>query len=118
MYKAKSHITNLKHLLWVWFALFALSACAVKDAVFSAANAKYAIPLNKTKTTIPASSCHYSQVQDQQISVVKQSKINKQTEPAEITANSFFVFCSISINTLYPQTTSGNSPPKYILYND
>jgi len=116
MLKAKSHIKKLKHILCVYFALFALSPCVVKEALFSVANVEYAKPLNKTKTTAPTSSCQYSQNDKQQISVVKQSKINKQTEPAEVSEILFFVVRSVGINTNYPKTTSGNSPPKYILY--
>lgn len=116
MFKAKSNIKNLKHLLWVCFAFFALSPCVVKEALFSVADAEYAKPLNKSKTTAPTNSCQYSQNENQQISVVKQSKINKQTEPDEVTENLFFVVRSVGINTNYSKTTSGNSPPKYILY--
>lgn len=116
MFKAKQNIKNLKRLLWVWFAFFALSPCVVKEAMFSVVNAEYLQPLNKSKTTAPTSSCQYSQNENQQISVVKQSKINKQTEPAEVSGNLFFVVRSVGINPRYSKTISGNSPPKYILY--
>lgn len=106
----------MKHIFWVWFALFALSPCVVKEAIFNVVNAEYSQPLNKSKTTAPTNSCQYSQNDKQQVSVVKQSKINKQTEPAEVAKNLFFVVRSIGINTNYSNTTSGNSPPKYILY--
>lgn len=116
MFNAKQYIKNLKHILWVWFALFTLSPCVVKEAMFSVVNAEYSQPLNKSKTTAPTNSCQYSQNDNQQVSVVKQSKINKQTEPAEVAKNLFLIVHSIEINTNYSKTTSGNSPPKYILY--
>jgi hypothetical protein len=116
MQNFKSHIENLKHLLWVWIAFFALSPCAVKEVIFSVVNAEYTKPLNKTKTTAPTSSCQYSQIDNQQVSITQQSKIKKQTEPAEITSNRFFVIRNSGINVNYSKTFSGNSPPKYILY--
>jgi hypothetical protein len=108
----KCHNKIGKHLLIVWFAIFALSPCGVKESMFSMINAEYAKPLNKTKTT--ASSCQYAQ--GDQVSIAKQSKINKETKPVEVTKSLLYVFQDIALNTFNPQTTSGNSPPKYILF--
>ena len=116
MFKAKNHIKNMKHILLMWFALFALSPCVVKEVLFSVANAEYSKPLNKSKTTTPTNSCQYSQNDNQQISVVRKSNTNQEIEPFDVSENLFFVVCSTKINGKYTKTSSGNSPPKYILY--
>ena len=106
----------MKHILLMWFALFALSPCVVKEVLFSVANAEYSKPLNKSKTITPTNSCQYSQNDNQRISVVKQSDTNKEIEPFDVSENLFFVVRSTKINSKYSKTSSGNSPPKYILY--
>src|SRR5690606_36662152 len=112
MLKVKNHIKNLKHVLWEWITLFAFSTCLLKETMFSVVNAEYNQPLNKSKTTTPTNSCRYSQCENQKISVIKQSNIDKQTEPEKVAKNHFFVVRSIGINTYHSKTTSGNSPPK------
>ncbi len=99
----------------MWFVLFALSPCVVKEAFFSLANAEYIKPINKTKSTAPTN-CHYSQKDNQQISITKETNINKQVEPVKISENLFFVVRSTKIKSKYSTNSLGNSPPKYILY--
>ncbi len=110
------HIKNFKHILYVWFIFFALSPCVVKEAMFSVVNAEYSQPLNKSKTTAPTNYCQYSQEDSQQISIIKLSKIDRQTEPVITFKNLFFIVHSHEIITNYSKVFSGNSPPKYILY--
>lgn len=100
----------------MWFVLFALSPCVVKEALFSIANVEYAKPTNKTKTTAPTSACQYSQNDNQQISVTRKATIGKRMEPVSVSVNPYFVARSIGINAKYSKTFSGNSPPMYILY--
>ncbi len=76
----------------------------------------YAKPLNKSKTIAPTSSCSYSQNDNQQISVVKKAKINKEIEPVQVVNNLCFTVLSSKVYNDYSKTSSGNSPPKYILY--
>lgn len=116
MLKTKHPIINTKHFLLLWFVLFALSPCVVKEVMFSVTNAEYAKPLNKSKTVAQSNSCQYSQGENQQISIVKQWIIDKQTEPAEVAEHLVFVVRNNGIKTNYSKTYSGNSPPKYILY--
>ncbi|MDD3772229.1 MAG: hypothetical protein RBT46_01530 [Weeksellaceae bacterium] len=116
MFKTKNHIRNTQHIVLMWFVLFALSPCVVKEAFFGISNTEYAKPFNKTRTITPTNSCQYSQNEKQQISVVKQSDINKEIEPFVVSENLFFAVRSIKINNKYSKNSSGNSPPKYILY--
>ncbi len=116
MLKTENHIRNTKHILLMWVVLFSLSPCIVKEALFSSASVGYAKPLNKSKTTAPTNSCQYSLNENQQVSVVKQSKINKQIEPTDFSEKRLFVIRSTKIHGNYSKTFSGNGPPKYILY--
>lgn len=116
MSKIAGYIRNAKHILLMCFILFALSPCIVKEVLFGPAIVEYAKPLNKSKTTTQTNSCQYSQTENQQISVVKQTKINKQTEPVDFLASQPFVARSAKILGKYSKTFSGNSLPKYILY--
>lgn len=116
MLKTTSHIRTARHILLMWFVLFALSPCIVKETLFSGINVEYAQPLNKSKTTTPTNSCQYSQNDNRQISVVKQSNINKQTEPVDISGNQHWIARSAKIYGNHSKTFPGNSPPKYILY--
>lgn len=116
MFKTGNHIRNMRHIVLMWFILFALSPCVVKGVLFSVADAGYSKPLKKSKTTAPTSSCQYSQNDNQQISVVKQSDTNKEIEPYNVSGKLFFVVRSTKIKDKYSNTYSGDSPPKYILY--
>lgn len=116
MTKKESHIKNCRHILLMWFVLFSLSPCTVKEALSQVVNTDYVKPLNKSKTIAPTNSCSYSQNENQQISVVKKSKINKQIEPVDVADKSHFALLSARAYNDYSKTSSGNSPPKYILY--
>ncbi|MGB6083245.1 hypothetical protein [Moheibacter sp.] len=115
MTKIKSHIKSFRNFGLMWFVLFALSPCTVKDAFFSSINSEYAKPLNKSRTTAPTTSCSYAQVKSLQSSVVKESK-NKRTEPEALIGCDYLTFNTAINHSDYSNKSSGNSPPKYILY--
>lgn len=116
MSKKRKHIKYLKHIVLILFLLFSLSPCTVKEALFHSVNTDYAKPLNKSRTTTPTSSCSYSQNDNKQISVVKKAKINKEIESFNSVNNLCFAILSVKVYNDYSKTSSGNSPPKYILY--
>jgi len=116
MLKIKTHITIIKPLILTWFVLFSLSPCTVKEVFFNSVNTSYTKPLNKSRTTSQTSFCSYSQSDIQQISFVKKSKINKQVKPFYSTVNHCSDLISPQDYNHYSKTSSGNSPPKYILY--
>jgi|SRR5690606_28777716 len=116
MSKKKKHIKYLKHIISMLFLLFSLSPCTVKEALFKSVSTDYAKPLNKSKTTIPTSSCFHSSTKNLQISVVEKSEISKQIEPVNFFDNPFFSILSAKVYNKYSKTSSGTSPPKYILY--
>ena len=116
MPRTKSHIRNVKHILLMWFVLFSLSPCTVKEIVFNSVNVDYAKPLNKSKTAAQTSSCQYSSNDSRPISIAEKSNLNKQTEPVDFYNNPHFEVRSTKVHNNYSKTSSGNSPPKYILY--
>jgi len=116
MTKKESHIKKIRHIVLMWFVLFSLSPCTVKEALSQVVSTDYAKPLNKSKTIAPTSSCSYSQNDNQQISVVKKAKIYKEIEPVQVVNNLCFTVLSSKVYNDYSKTSSGNSPPKYILY--
>lgn len=95
--------------------LFSLSPCTVKEILLHSVNTEYAKPLNKSKTT-QTNPCQFASNEHQQISSAQQSKINKKTEPADIVCNYAFPSYAAKIDKNYSKTSTGNSPPKYILY--
>lgn len=99
----------------MYFILFALSPCIVKEALLEMANVEYSKPLNKSKTTTQVNSCQYFQNASRQISTIKNANISKQTAPVCFSDNLYF-FVSSDKTGKYSKNTSGNSPPKYILY--
>jgi len=116
MPKIKNYIEDLRHILLMWFVLFSFAPCTVKEVLRHSVTTDYAKPLNKSKTTTLTSSCFYSQIENQQISVVKKSKINKQIEPFDFSGNQYFAVHSAKVYGDYSKASSGNSPPKYILF--
>lgn len=116
MPKMKIHIKIFRHIVFMWFVLFSLSPCTVKETLFLTVNTDYAKPLNKSKTTTSTSFCSYSKNENQKISVVKKSEINKQVESVDLFYNKWLAESFTKIYNDYSKTSSGNSPPKYILY--
>jgi hypothetical protein len=116
MPKIEHYIKDFRYIVLICFILFSLSPCTLKEALSNSVNADYAKPLNKLKRTAPISSCTYSQNESLQISVVKKTKINKNIEPVDFLGNSNLEIRSAKFYDDYSKTSSGNSPPKYILY--
>ncbi len=116
MPKINFHIKIFKPILLLGFVLFSLTPCTVKEVFLSSVNAEFANSLNKTKTTASISRCAYSQNENQQISVEKNSEIKKQIESVDFFDKPFFAVLSTKVYNDYSKTSSGNSPPKYILY--
>ncbi|PRD55966.1 hypothetical protein [Sphingobacterium gobiense] len=106
----------MKHILLMWFVLFSLSPCVVKEVLTSAANIDYVKPLNKTKTSSRSNLCSYSFDKSLQISIVRESKVNQQIDPVDLSHNQHLILLSAKVLRHYTTTCPGNSPPKYILY--
>lgn len=116
MFKIKRHIKKVRLITLLWFVLFSLSSCTVKEVVFHSVNKEYTKPLNKSKTTIQAGSCSYFQDENQQVLVAKQSKIIQQAQLDDFIVSPYFYPHSTKTLTNYLTTFSDNSPPKYILF--
>ena len=116
MLKTKTRINILHRIIMMWFVLFALTPCTVKEVLFSTLNLELPESLNKSKTTTSSNSCQYSQNKNQHVSFAKQTKINKKIDPIDFSKQKLFVAQSSPIKNNYSKTFSGNSPPKYILF--
>jgi len=116
MLQTKSHIRNFRHIVLMWFLLFSLSPCTVKEAMLSTANTAYAKPLNISKATAAVGSCLYLQDKSQLISVAYKFTVNKQFDGVYFCGNQYFGAHPTKVCSTYQKTSSGNSPPKYILY--
>lgn len=110
------HKHIFKHMLLMWFVLFSLSPCSVKEVVFKTLNNDFTKTLNKSKTGIPIGSCAYTQNANQSILVVKKSKFLKQLHCFVLSGNLQPGRYYVCLYNHYSKTTSGNSPPMYILY--
>lgn len=100
----------------LWFVLFALTPCTVKEIVFDTFNSTYSKPINKSRTTAPTSFCSFSTNVVAQASVSKMAKVTKQIEPNDSYRSLCFSTQPSYFKTTFSKLTSGNSPPKYILY--
>src|SRR5690606_42154728 len=116
MSKKENHIKKFRHIVLMWFVLFSISPCTVKEALFYSVNTDYAKALNKSKTPAPASSCTYSQNDNTQTSVVKKSKVYERIERVNLSNNWYFAVLSAKVSNENSKI-SGNSPPKYIFKN-
>lgn len=113
----KAHTGFYKATLILLLLVFSLSPCSVKREVLNIFDIQYIETLNKVKTTVTsASNCDTS---FQNFSTASVTKANLKAKKADF---------SFSLNPYlkktkegkvlsnYSKTTTGNSPPKYILF--
>ena len=115
MLKVENHIKNIRYIVLMWLILFSLSPCTVKEVLLQSVSTEYAEPLNKPKTT-RTNPCQFSSNGHQHLASAQQSKINKKIEPVDFSCNYAFPAYAVKIGKNYSKTSTGNSPPKYILY--
>lgn len=112
----KTYFKSYKSIVWVCFALFALSPCTAKEALFLSVGVDYVKPANKTKTTVSSSTCVYLQNEVQQICFVKKTTIHSLFNPASLMDNQDCFPCFIGERGDYSKLSTGVSLPKYILF--
>lgn len=117
MSDTKIHMKTYKAVIMMLILAFSLSPCSVKRNVLDIFDIQYISGLNKVKTTSnPASNCDFSSTSSK-ISVSKNVVKDKHS-------NIFSNFTAAVENTQYVNLTfndysghsTGNSPPKYILF--
>jgi hypothetical protein len=116
MLKTEFHIKYARHIALMLFVLFSLSPCTVKESLFHSVNWEYSKPLSKSRTTSQTSTCSYSQLEGQRIQVTAKSITNRQSEPDGLLVKIYFAPHPAKGYKDYSKCSSGNSPPKYILY--
>ena len=114
--KKVKHNKTFRHIILMWFVLFSLSPCTVKDALFHFIHTDYAKPLNKVKAQAPVNSCSYPHYEFQQSSSVNQSRFKNQITPVYYFKNYLYDELNDIVYHYHSKTSSGNSPPKYILF--
>ncbi|MFV0593824.1 MAG: hypothetical protein ACK5M7_20800 [Draconibacterium sp.] len=117
MQKLRKHIYFFRQILLVFFALFALASCSVKEPVFKAIGADYHRPLNQTKTTQNLEhSCHLSEKAS--LTTVK----NLPADPVHLLAGTSFGLNFWTDEKAEPvilplsSSTDSKPQPLYILY--
>ncbi|UWX61067.1 hypothetical protein N0B40_02070 [Chryseobacterium oranimense] len=112
-----NHIKNYKALILVFVLVFSLSPCSLKRDFLSIFDIQHISGLNKVKITSSAASCVFS-------AETSSSRINLSKAYAKL-KNIGFIFHSGTDLSFreekitfqkYSGHTSGNSPPKYILF--
>lgn len=106
----------IRNVFLTLFVFFALTPCAVNKVLFTVVESEYSQPLNKSRTTLPANSCEFSQNEFRQSSAAKKSEIKKRIKPVDFPVTKKFSARILMRQKGYSKAFSGNSPPKYILY--
>jgi len=111
------HLQSCRHSLLIWFLLFSLSPCTTKGLVFTITPIDFVKPFNKTKAVSQNSLCQYL-TSDHQYSSSKRKAtpgdLVKPTSFSHIYENIYyFLIIKYDHNST---TSSGSSPPKYILF--
>lgn len=115
----KIHKKISKAIITMLVLVFSLSPCSVKRDLLSIFDIEYISSLNKVKTT-PSSqtvNCDSSTENSSRIILSKlSSRSGKDLFPFQSSSLTFF-FKEVTIfDNNYSDATSGNSPPKYILF--
>lgn len=105
-----------KHIVSLCFVLFALSPCIAKQGLLNPVMVEFDKPLSQSKTTTHTSSCSYSQSDSYQVSVNKQIDNKNHSEPVDLIIQEPIAPQPDKTLGRQDNTSSGNSPPKYILY--
>lgn len=116
MHTTVKHIRTAKHLFLTCFLLFALSSCAVKESFLGLVQTDYAKPTNRSQTTTQNGFCNYGVATGKESSITYYSKIKCRKELDLFSSNYILGIYSKKSTKSFSKTSSGNSPPKYILY--
>jgi hypothetical protein len=113
----KAHINVCKAVTIVLLLAFSLSPCSVKRDLLDIFDIQYTGTLNKVKTTVtPSVSCDSAFQHSSPTSVVK-SDLKSNNLDFSFHVNLYLKNPGKEkILSSYSKTTTGNSPPKYILF--
>jgi hypothetical protein len=115
MLPIKIHMKTYKAIITMLILVFSLSPCSVKRNVLDIFDVQYISGLNKVKTTSTTSvSCDFNSANSSRISVLKASVKLKERE--YFSSTSIVKSNRKAFFNEYSGYTTGNSPPKYILF--
>lgn len=113
----KSHIGFYKAITILLLLTFSLSPCSVKRDVLNIFDIQYPGTLNKVKTTVTSTAQCDTSFQNTSKTLVSKADINARKADCAL---SFTLYLKNQreekILSKYSKTTTGNSPPKYILF--
>lgn len=116
MQRLEYYIKHFKHIVLMWFILFSLSPCIVKETLLQNVSSAYSKPLNQSRAITFASSCIYAENEKTQSSVGKKVAINRYNYSINFLEYLYSGKQSLTAYNHYSGKFTGNSPPKYILY--
>jgi len=113
----KSHIDLYKAITILLLLAFSLSPCSVKRDVLNIFDIQYTGTLNKVKTTVNSTSNCDTSFQNSSTASVFKANLKAKKIDVSFSLNLYFKKTrEEKIPSNYSKTTTGNSPPKYILF--
>ena len=112
-----THIKNYKALIMVFVLAFSLSPCSLKRDFLNIFDIQHISGLNKVKITNSAASCTFSDETPSSRMILSKGDIKLKNNGFIFYSDVAFSFGKEKISfQKYSGHTSGNSPPKYILF--
>ncbi|MDQ0782572.1 hypothetical protein [Chryseobacterium sp. W4I1] len=115
----ETHMRNYKAFIMMLVLAFSLSPCSVKRDVLSVFDIQYFSGLNKVKTTAGTvvSFCDASAERSSSLKAFSKKRLQLKNKISFLSSDVFYNSGNVKITfNQYSGTTSGNSPPKYILF--
>jgi len=114
----ETHMRNYKAFIMMLVLAFSLSPCSVKRDVLSVFDIQYFSGLNKVKTTAgTVSFCDISAERSSSLKAFSKKRLQLKNKISFLSSDAFYNLGNVKITfNQYSGTTSGNSPPKYILF--
>ncbi|WP_343610695.1 hypothetical protein [Chryseobacterium oranimense] len=112
-----THIKNYKALILVFILAFSLSPCSLKRDFLSIFDIQHISGLNKVKITGSAASCVFSGETSSSRIILSKADVKLKNSGFIFHSDAELSFRKEKITfSKYSGPTSGNSPPKYILF--
>jgi len=111
------HIKNYKALIIVFVLAFSLSPCSLKRDFLNIFDIQHISGLNKVKITNSAASCTFSGETSSSRIILSKADVKLKSKDFLFHSDTVLNFGEVKISfNKYSGHTSGNSPPKYILF--
>lgn len=113
----KAHTGFYKATIILLLLVFSLSPCSVKREVLNIFDIQYIETLNKVKTTVTSTSNCDASFQNSSSTQISKADLKAKKVDFSFSLNLYFKKNKEGkVLSSYSKTTTGNSPPKYILF--